>query len=206
MLNRYDKILDTPLHPEAAADAAAAAAAAADEHYDEEAEQLPVVPEYPLDYPEDLGTRDAARQRPVGGGGEGVHASVVRLRRQRADRAELDAEAARRAARGEGGGYSSMYEAYSSFEIERNSEPGMADAEQLDSGAILGCANNKTRAAEILVANARATIAQVNMTGTPWVLVDGVPLGDDADLLGAVCDAFTGAPPAGCVKQRRASA
>ena len=92
------------------------------------------------------------------------------------------------------------------FDPVNSSVPACAAATQLDSGAILGCANNKTRAAEILVANARATIAQVNMTGTPWVLVDGVPLGDDADLLGAVCDAFTGAPPAGCAKQRRASA
>ena len=141
MLNRYDKILGTPVHPEAAAAAAAAAEEQAeDEYYGEEAEQLPVVPDYPLDYPESQGARGAARQRPAGEGGEVVHASVVRLRRQRADRAELDAEAVRRAARGGGGGagsssnYSSMYEAYSSFEIERDSEPGMADAKQLDPG------------------------------------------------------------------------
>ena len=139
MLHRYDKILDTPLHPEAAAAAAAAAEQAEDDYHEEEAEQLPVVPEYPLEHPEYPGTRGAARQRPVRGGGREVHASVVRLRRQREDRAELDAEAARRAARGGGGAgssssHSSMYEAYSSFEIEADSEPGMADAQQLDPG------------------------------------------------------------------------
>ena len=86
------------------------------------------------------------------------------------------------------------------FDPVNSSVPACAAASQMESASILGCAANKTRAASILAANARATIAQTNMTGTPWVLVDGVPLDDDTPLLEAVCKAYTGEPPAGCAR------
>jgi len=81
-----------------------------------------------------------------------------------------------------------------------------AAAARLDAASILGCTANKTLAASIIAANARATIAQTNMTGTPWVLVDGTPLADDTPLLKAVCAAYTGEKPAGCANPSRVRA